>query len=434
MKSFRVALLLSVVFSIAFPQQRARVLTRVQSLSPLAVSPRVALQDTIRILALMVEFKIDTDSRTSGNGKFLSSGSSQQIDPPPHDAAYFVNKLRFLENYFRKVSNGQVIIRADLFGSTVTLADSMGAYSPPRAGPNGPLARLTVDSWTAANALSPSFPFSQYDAFIIFHAGVGRDIDLISIFGFDPTPNDIPSVTLNLKSMKELLNDPLYQGVPVNSGSFFITNSMIIPETETRVFVSGSRSDTLQLGINGLLAASFGSFLGLPDLFDTNTGRSGIGQFGLMDGASIFAYNGLFPPEPSAWEKVFLNWTAPIVAPPGVSVVSLPAVGLTTTGNDTIYKIPITEREYFLVENRSRDPLGDGQRLSLIQNGTLVTRHYARDSIGFFFNDIRGIVGSLIDVEDFDWAISGDLYAATPPAFNPGWAHRATRSIWPGGF
>lgn len=25
-------------------------------------------------------------------------------------------------------------------------------------------------------------------------------------------------------------------------------------------------------------------------------------------------------------------------------------------------------------------------------------------------------------------------YAATPPAFNPGWAHKATRSIWPGGF
>ncbi|MBI2620087.1 MAG: VCBS repeat-containing protein [Ignavibacteriales bacterium] len=409
MKVFSVAFALSVLFTGGLSQPKERPLSRVRLSSPSAVSPRLQAEDTIRVLALMVEFKSDSDSRTSGDGTFAAPGNPDQIDPPPHDASYFTGKLRFLENYFRKVSNGKVLISADLFGPVVTLAENMAVYSPPREGPNEPLARLVVDSWSAANDLNPAFPFSQYEGFIIFHAGVGRDIDLVGIFGFDPTPLDIPSVTLNLASMRDLLNDPAFPGIPVNGGSFFITNSMILPETETRVFTSGSRSDTLQLSINGLLAASFGSFLGLPDLFDTRTGRSGIGQFGLMDGAAIFAYSGLFPPEPSAWEKVYLGWTTPTIPAAGASSLILPAVGLTTAGNDTIYKIPITHREYFLVENRSRDPLGNGQMVTLIQNGVTVTRHYERDTTGFFFNDVRGITGSLIDVEDFDWAISGDM-------------------------
>ena len=32
-----------------------------------------------------------------------------------------------------------------------------------------------------------------------------------------------------------------------------------------------------------------------------------------MDGAGFFAYNGLLPPEPSAWEKVFLGWETPVI-------------------------------------------------------------------------------------------------------------------------
>ncbi len=49
----------------------------------------------------------------------------------------------------------------------------------------------------------------------------------------------------------------------------------------------------------------------MPDLFDAETGKSAIGRFGLMDGQSLFAFGGLFPPEPSAWEKVFLGWENP---------------------------------------------------------------------------------------------------------------------------
>ena len=161
------------------------------------------------------------------------------------------------------------------------------------------------DAW----ALADSFiDFSSYDpnktAFVLFHAGVGRDIDLTSVFGFDPTPYDIPSVYLGLKSLKEVFG-PNYNGYVTQEG-FKITNSLIIPSTELRELELTGGNYLLQLGINGILAGSIGSYLGLPDLFNTKTGKTGIGRFGLMDGQSLFSFNGIFPPEPSAWEKMYL--------------------------------------------------------------------------------------------------------------------------------
>ncbi|MEX0602534.1 MAG: hypothetical protein WD295_04275, partial [Bacteroidota bacterium] len=356
----------------------------------------------------MVQFREDADPRTSGTGLFeVASGTPARIDPPPHDSAYFASKILFLDNYFGKVSNGKVRITGEIFQPVISLADSMAVYSPQTGEGNRKLARLVIDSWTAADTLNPGFPFSEFDAFMVFHAGVGRDINLVSLLGFDPTPHDIPSLFLNLDGLRVALDDPGFQGVPVNGGTLRITHSIILPETETRTFQFGSQSDTLHLGINGLVAASMGSFLGLPDLFDTNTGTTGIGQFGLMDGAGIFAYNGLFPPEPSAWEKVYLGWVEPILVTGTSTTVTVPAVGLTRAGQDTIYKIPINSKEYFLFENRHRDPGGDGQRVTLLRDGALVELHFGGDTTGFNFADIRGIYGSVIDVEDFDWATPG---------------------------
>lgn len=367
---------------------------------------RRTVGDTIRILGLMVEFQTDSDPRTSGDGRFqMNATTARMIDPPPHDSLYFLYKLRFLENYYRKVSNGQLIVRGDIAGR-VTLSKQMNQYTPDGSSLKG-LAELVVESWSKADSVLAGFPFASYDAFIIFHAGVGRDINIVSLLGYDPTPSDLPSLYMSLPSLRKALNNPSFVGVPVADGTFRINHSMILPETETRIITSGSRTDTLQLGMNGLLAASFGSYLGLPDLFNTRTGQSGIGQFGLMDGAGIFAYYGLFPPEPSAWEKIFLGWTTPIEITTSSATLEIPAVGLTAVGQDTIYKIPISAREYFLVENRNRDPQGNGQRITIYENGTVTQKVFLSDSANFSFDNVRGISGSVIDVEDFDWALAG---------------------------
>lgn len=292
----------------------------------------------------------------------------------------------------------------------------MSLYSPAKDGSNDrPLANLIVESWRKADSLYPSLQLGRFDAFMIFHAGVGRDIDLVSLLGYDPTPYDIPSLTFNLQTFRNYLSDPAYAGIPVGKGAFRITNTMLLPETETRPLQSGTVIDTLQGSINGLLANSFGSYLGLPDLFNTKTGASGIGDFGLMDVAgSINFYRGLFPPEPSAWEKVYLGWVTPITIGPGTSTISLPAVGL-KTGSDTVYKIPVSDREYFLIENRSRDSYRNGQRLTVRQGKSIITRYFPGDTTGFSSDDVSSIVGSVIDVEDFDWALPG--FTGGPDAY-----------------
>lgn len=367
-------------------------------------------QTSVRILAVMVDFQQDRDALTTGDGTFqLQSSTAPLIDPPPHDSTYFKNKILFVENYFRKSSKGILTVSGDLISERITLSNAMAFYSPaPTAQDNRKLADLAVESWRKVDSVFPGIDFSQYNAFVIFHAGVGRDVNLVSLIGENPALHDIPSLTFDSSGFASALGQASFPGIAVDSNRVFIKNTIILPETDTRILSTGAGTDTIQLGINGLFAASIGSYLRLPDLFDTKTGRSGIGQFGLMDGASIFAYSGLFPPEPSAWEKIALGWTVPVIIRNSASGISVPAVGLSHSHPDTIYKIPMSISEYFLVENRNRDPQRDGQRIKIVTStGDSLWRYFSADTVGFSFDDVRAIAGSVVDVEDFDWAIAG---------------------------
>jgi hypothetical protein len=360
--------------------------------------------DTVSILAVMVQFQPDNDIGTTGNGQFdLSTPSDPGLDAPPHDRQYFLDHLTFLRNYYARVSKGKVLIQATVVDSVFTLPQQMARYSPPKNGPNTALGDLARDTWQKVDSSGLVPDFSAYNCFIVFHAGVGRDIDLVSILGYDPTPRDIPSLYLGLNALKEFYGTG-YEGIPVRNG-FKITNTIIMPETETRDIPSTPQNVLLRLGINGLLCASVGNFLGLPDLFDTNTGRSGIGRFGLMDGQAIFSFAGAFPPEPSAWEKYWLGWIDPIVLGSGEHTIQLPAVALA----DTAYRIPISSSEYYLVENRNRDARRDGARVTSSYGGVIRQQTFARDTTGFAAFDVSAIRGNVLDVDEWDWSLPGGV-------------------------
>jgi hypothetical protein len=370
-----------------------------------------AVADTIDVLAVMVQFQTDTDTRTTGNGQFdLSTPAAIGLDSPPHNRRYFEDHLTFLANYFRRVSKNKLVIRATLVDSVFTLADQMSRYSPPKSGPNTVVGDLARDTWRKVDSAGRVADFARYECFVVFHAGTGRDVDVTSVLGFDPTPLDIPSLYLGLSAFKSFYGST-FEGIAVRNG-FRITNSIIIPETETRD-LSGN---ILRLGINGLLCASVGNFLGLPDLFNTNDGRSGIGRFGLMDGQAIFSFAGAFPPEPSAWEKYWLGWIQPIVLSSGERLLQLPAASVA----DTIYRIPVSASEYFLVENRNRDWARNGQRVTISYNNTISQRSYQRDTVGFEAFNLTDIRGNIIDVDDFDWSLPGGVSATTNEFFDGG--------------
>ena len=369
----------------------------------------IAGNGTLKILAVMVNFQQDKDEATFGNGKFGTIYTQDYglsiLDPLPHDKQYFNEHLQFARNYFDKVSNGKQKISYYVLPDTFSVSKTMRNYSP-RSDSNNftALADFSKEVWTKAAQIYPDFDFKDYDIFLIFHAGVGRDITLPGSVGDE---RDLPSIYLSTKTLKNIYGQG-FSGFPVSNGAFDIPNSMIIPETESRELSTLSGNVLVQISINGLLVSSIASYLGLPDLFDTQTGRSAIGRFGLMDGQAIFAYNGLFPPEPSAWEKIYLGWAQPVSVKPGNYHVNL-YTNLAASGNDTtILKVPINSSEYYLLENRIRDAHKDGARIKYVLGGDTLTKVFPADTSGFYSYDTDSLKGVVIDVDEFDWAVPGN--------------------------
>ena len=351
--------------------------------------------DTVRILAIRVEFETDTLDVTTGDGKFvLTVPDEPVIDPPPHDKNYFEAQLLALANYYRTVSNGTLVLTYQVFPqenqAAYQLPNDMRYYSPDdETLADQRLAELFRDAFVAADQ-QDTLPFGTFDSFIVFHAGVGKDIS----FDFDPTPNDIPSAFLNLNDLADGLanGDPAYQGVAVNNSNFLIQDGIVLPETESQ--------EGYEIGLLGTSAIMMGFQLGLPSLFSAETGASGIGRWGLMDqGSGNFL--GLLPAEPSAWEKVFMGWEQPITVSNGENFqVAAPRVTITP---NKIYKIPINADEYFLVENRQRDVNSDN-----IAVGTDVLGNRVE------FTDAEGgsvsanaAIGVIVSVDEYDYGLPG---------------------------
>ena len=353
----------------------------------------------------MVNFQEDRDGATFGNGKFGSIYTQNYgntiLDPLPHNKAYFESHLEFVKNYFSKVSRGQVHVEYLILPDTFSVSQTMRNYAPEPGSDNfTPTGNFAKEVWTLAASLYQDTNFSNYNIFTIFHAGVGRDVSLPGSLGNE---RDLPSVYLGDKALREIFNNDL-TGFPINRNGKY--NSMIIPETESREVQTFGGTVLFQLSINGLLAASVASHLGLPDLFNTETGLSAIGRFGLMDGQAIFAYSGTFPPEPSAWEKIYLGWEEPVTIEPGNFNINVVTKNAASIGDTVILKVPINSSEYFLVENRMRDANSDGATITYIVNGETRTKTFIKDTTGFESFAVDSISGVVVDIDEYDWAIT----------------------------
>jgi hypothetical protein len=129
-----------------------------------------------------------------------------------------------------------------------------------------------------------------------------------------------------------------------------------------------------------------------------------------MDGQSIFAYNGIFPTEPSAWEKIYMGWQQPVVIDPlpGVFNITITTNVIAALSDASIVKIPINSSEYFLLENRIRDANSDGAKLTYMLNGQTLTKTFLNDTDGFQSYAVDSVDGVVIDVDEFDWATPGN--------------------------
>ncbi|MEX2478095.1 MAG: T9SS type A sorting domain-containing protein [Gracilimonas sp.] len=379
------------------------------------------------VVAIMVEFQPDTNRLTSGTGIFgpdgmdglpyLKNADDFRVEPLPHNRNYFEAHLEFAKNYYEKTSGNKLTINYQVLPDIYRLPKKMEEYSPiGETFTNEQIAELARDAWQQVENGS-NFDATELDpettAFVIFHAGVGRDIELTGT-NLDITPYDIPSIYLRKSNLSTLLGEPGFDGFSVNDGTFRITNSLTIPRTESRRGLDIQDNEfVFPLSINGLLIASLGSHLGLPDLFNTETGDPGIGRFGLMDGAGFFAYNGLLPPEPSAWEKIYLGWQTPFLIDENTTDdIPLPASSLNQP--NSIAKYELSESEYFLIENRHRDPNENGTTITIRRpDGSDVQQTFTNQDEAFVFQeaDFDQLLeaGTFVEATNFDFSLPGGL-------------------------
>ncbi|MEC7934899.1 MAG: hypothetical protein VX922_01760, partial [Candidatus Neomarinimicrobiota bacterium] len=331
----------------------------------------------VRVAAIRISFQEDNNPGTTGNGSFLYSApidtcGKYTIDPVPHDRSYFESQLLAVSNYFKSVSYNNFGIDMDNSmvypiseeGSYV-LSNQMNYYHPFNQEEihDERITELFRDAIDIAYT-TDSINFSLYDHIVIFHAGIGQDFSLPFL---DPTPEDIPSTFVD----KEMLDK--YLGGSIEISNSVIDQGIILPETQNHLFFEDSENIFLnaeepcdyQYGLTGTFALMLGFAIGLPPLWDTETGQSGIGIFGLMDQGSNNG-RGLIPAPPDAWTRKHIGWEySTRIIPPA-------SINLPSRSENNIIEIPINDDEYFLIENRTnwyRDKMYiDSTRYNIYEN------------------------------------------------------------------
>lgn len=320
---------------------------------------RSALPDTIRCLVLRYNFLPDTDPNTTGTGvidvvhdiAWYDSVAGHIIDHPPRNARYFDSHMRALNSYWGAVSEGKLNLTWDIFpvdtNAAFQLPHEMSYYgrcefSEVVAG----LENYFVDAIRIADSAHiiipghPDIDFSQYDAFFLFHAGSDRQNDI----GFPPTCNDLFTGFIRFGG-----------AVPVDGGTDSVSTALLMPETASQ--------DGRATALNAVMAHEFGHHLGLPDLYSTRTFLSQLGDFELMDnngfGTGVdFDFDvgdvfGTIPVFPSAWCRAYLGIDEVVDFRQGDDI-RLVAAAVQSLGIE-IARVPISEKEYYLLENRSAE-------------------------------------------------------------------------------
>ncbi|MCX7785527.1 MAG: T9SS type A sorting domain-containing protein [candidate division WOR-3 bacterium] len=326
--------------------------------------------DTVKVLALRVEFVEDNTPLTTGNGKmdlagFLSPDDGLFYDPP-HTKRYFERLMQGLQKYYYLNSLGHLYVDYAVYPRGVfecyQLPHPMMYYGDTTSieGIETGLCRLMYDALRIADQ-DPNLNFSLYDFIIIFHAGSGLQSDLRGDSPFDLLAGTIPSSALQT-----------YLGIPyitVDNGHR-IHQATIMPEMMRQDTMYNGEVNLLGMtGLLGTLCHEFVHLLGGYDLYDVTGYSMGVGAWSLMGfGAwlgdwSIGAPPGVIPGMLDPYHKIHLFGLEPLVINlPQESIPIFTATMDTTrfrirgdTVSPLIIKIPISDNEYFLIENRQTD-------------------------------------------------------------------------------
>ena len=310
-----------------------------------------AQSDTLRLLALKIEFEPEDPDNptTTGNGNFdlrtfdeFVAQEGHEFDPAPHNSSYFSAHMEALNRYWKHVSDGRLYLRWDVYpqaeNQAYRLPHPMAYY-----GDEGPwntiedrLGNFVIDAISLADTLAPEIDFGLYQSVFLFHAGADQQNNFAFIFD---TPNDFWTGFL-------ILAEP----VQVDSGANEVGEALIMPETASQ--------DNRVTVLNAVMAHEFGHQLGLIDIYNTANFLTVVGDFSLMDNNGLSTavdfggvfVSGVLPSYPDAWSRAYLGYSG-VREITDESAADLAAAEQSYYINEVI-KVPISEQEYFLLENR----------------------------------------------------------------------------------
>ncbi len=255
------------------------------SSSNFSTSPESVANGTLKNLVVLIEFADHTLRSLPSEGDidvlFNSFGGDQYLAP--------TGSVRdvYLEN-----SYGQLELNSTVY-VWVTVSNTEEYYADGNSGLSSKIWEALED---ALNQVDNGLDFNQFDedndgyidAITFLHSGYGAE--------WGGTDAEGTHYTNRIWSHKWSIQPAWTSQEGIKVGSYHISPSLW--------GTSGS-----QIGRIGVIAHETGHYLGLPDLYDTDSSPgNGIGSYGLMANSWGFDGSQLYPPHMCPWSKIQLGW------------------------------------------------------------------------------------------------------------------------------
>ncbi|MDI6757628.1 MAG: M6 family metalloprotease domain-containing protein [Endomicrobiia bacterium] len=305
---------------------------------------------------------------------FPSAGVTTSGSRTITNYASIITNISSMTHFYNEASYGKLILEFTCFPSTyssVVAPKAMEYYSNENA-------HLLIRSAIDLSGVTKS----SYDAVMVVHAGYGqesssKDGDIFSAFYPE---NYFPAAVNGFRE------------------------GFVVPEFESP-----------GLSPFGVYVHEMGHQLGLPDFYNTDTGKTVVGNWCLMD-AGPWAGDGKSPSHPSVWCKNYLGWlevsTAASSGEYSLAVVSSSSEAL---------KIPMAvasnpSSEFFLVEYRRSDDTSSNYDKKIPGSGVLIW--HIDDSVGSVYdNNVNNFSPPRVGLVPADSTYPADNYGDATDAW-----------------
>ncbi|UCH82780.1 MAG: T9SS type A sorting domain-containing protein [Candidatus Latescibacterota bacterium] len=315
---------------------------QIQALQRL-IAGAAAVDDTLTLIGIQVQF---ADSLMGGQ-----EGSRREGQP--RDSTYFANTLKHTSQYFDGASRQLFTLSWEVTDKIYTMPENMGYYGDDAYED----VRVVEMMQTVIDSADDDIDFSRYETVMLIHAGAGQETDIN-----DDSREQLWSSFYSRPDIDAVFPDSTVYGLITNDSlggePFLVDNFMVVPEDASQ--------DGLTVGMLGIWCFEVGSRLGFLPLFDSTPpavpDSRGVGDFDLMSSglfnvlidANLRLWPGFIPGFPCVFNRLIAGWVEPRVVEEDESFI-LRDLNTPQPGDTACIKIPISEREYFLVVNRVHD-------------------------------------------------------------------------------